>query len=137
VGGVDATIGMNLLHYYVAYAAEHDVRTVMVRLRTMRDVYGFSLVHPTSDGQTLSMLASRGAILRSGVASRGAIMRVSVERVLEEDVFAPRHLALAAAQALRALPPLAVHMIGRYARLPMLGAHELDERLRGGRKSSQ
>jgi hypothetical protein len=28
-----------------------------------------------------------------------------------------------------------MHLIGRHARLPMLGAHELDERLRGGRKS--
>jgi hypothetical protein len=133
VCGVDTAVGMNILHCYAAHGVDLDVRSIMVRVRALRDVYGLDLLQLTSDGRTLSMLVA--GITTTDIARQN--MHTGVMRVLDEDVFAPRHLALAAAQALRALPPLAMHLIGRHARLPMLGAHELDERLRGGRKSSQ
>jgi hypothetical protein len=129
VRGIDPESGMNLLHMYVERGGEHTAALVIERLRMLRNVYGLSLLTPTLDGRRVTALAAAQMWRRTYQLDSDEWARHMLEAVatVMEDELLLRHRALALAQGLRGFPCLVMYEIGRYAGLPIQGAHTLDK----------
>ena len=82
VCSVDPKTKMNILHLFVERGSDYDTNEILKKLRMLHHVYGLSVLTPTLDGRTVTVLAAQSGKFFS-VHMQEAVTMVRNEELLE------------------------------------------------------